>query len=112
MEAQKTASQEAKPPGSSSSRPRGGKYRRWKQRAAAMPAMSWKARLKMSLQANSSLAYSRYMQLATVKLDGAPSVRTVVFRCAMAGPATRLAAAPPARPLPQRRRAHSAPVPL
>jgi hypothetical protein len=41
----------------------------------------WKTLLQKSLQQNSSLPYSKYMQLATVRPDGKPANRTVVFRC-------------------------------
>ena len=36
--------------------------------------------LKSSLEANASLPYAKYVQLATVKADGRPANRTVVFR--------------------------------
>jgi pyridoxamine 5'-phosphate oxidase len=41
---------------------------------------SWKEKLFRSLEDNKSLAYSKYVQLATVKPDGRPANRTVVFR--------------------------------
>jgi hypothetical protein len=40
----------------------------------------WKARIKQSLVQNSSLVYAKYVQLATVRPDGTPACRTVVFR--------------------------------
>lgn len=40
----------------------------------------WRARLQQSLQQNASLAYSKYVQLATVRPNGRPANRTVVFR--------------------------------
>lgn len=40
----------------------------------------WSQLLKSSLEANASLPYSKYVQLATVKPDGRPANRTVVFR--------------------------------
>jgi PPOX class probable FMN-dependent enzyme len=40
----------------------------------------WRDRLDSALKGNRRDAYSRYLQLATVGLDGAPRCRTVVFR--------------------------------
>jgi pyridoxamine 5'-phosphate oxidase len=40
----------------------------------------WRARLQSSLAQNKSLVYSKYVQLATVRPDGTPACRTVVFR--------------------------------
>ncbi len=40
----------------------------------------WRSPLTLALQYNRSLAYSRYLQLATVRADGRPANRTVVFR--------------------------------
>lgn len=51
-----------------------------------MPA--WQAAITKSLKANKALAYSRYVQLATVRPDGRPANRTVVFRCDLAFAAT------------------------
>lgn len=47
-----------------------------------MSAAPWKQRLLSSLAKNRRLPNAKYIQLATVKLDGRPNVRTVVFRCA------------------------------
>eukprot|EP00877_Chromochloris_zofingiensis_P008741 jgi/Chrzof1/411/Cz01g14250.t1 len=46
------------------------------QRAAA----PWRQLLQQSLDSNKSLPYSKYLQLATVRTDGRPANRTVVFR--------------------------------
>ncbi|MEM6500525.1 MAG: Npun_F5749 family FMN-dependent PPOX-type flavoprotein [Cyanobacteria bacterium P01_C01_bin.89] len=40
----------------------------------------WRSPLSRALHRNRSLAYARYFQLATVRADGAPANRTVVFR--------------------------------
>lgn len=40
----------------------------------------WREPLARALHRNRSLAYSRYFQLATVRSDGRPANRTVVFR--------------------------------
>jgi hypothetical protein len=40
----------------------------------------WKALLQKSLALNSSLPQAKYLQLATVRPDGRPANRTVVFR--------------------------------
>jgi pyridoxamine 5'-phosphate oxidase len=40
----------------------------------------WRSPLARALEYNRSLPYSRYLQLATVGLDGRPRNRTVVFR--------------------------------
>ncbi len=40
----------------------------------------WRSPLARSLHRNRSLAYARYLQLATVRADGRPANRTVVFR--------------------------------
>ena len=50
----------------------------------------WSQMLKSSLEANASLPYAKYVQLATVKRDGRPSNRTVVFRGFMRGDETAL----------------------
>lgn len=52
--------------------------------ATAAATASWKARLQGALAKNRSLANARYVQLATVRPDGRPANRTVVFRCAAA----------------------------
>ncbi|KAJ3329225.1 hypothetical protein HDU76_008356 [Blyttiomyces sp. JEL0837] len=46
--------------------------------AVSIPA--WKSRLEASIQANKSVPQSSYVQLATVRPDGRPSNRTIVFR--------------------------------
>lgn len=40
----------------------------------------WRSPLVRALHRNRSLIYARYLQLATVRLDGRPANRTVVFR--------------------------------
>jgi pyridoxamine 5'-phosphate oxidase len=40
----------------------------------------WRSPLARALHRNRSLIYARYLQLATVRLDGRPANRTVVFR--------------------------------
>jgi hypothetical protein len=40
----------------------------------------WREPLARALHRNRSLAYSRYLQLATVRNNGRPANRTVVFR--------------------------------
>lgn len=40
----------------------------------------WRSPLARALHLNRSLAYARYLQLATVRPDGRPANRTVVFR--------------------------------
>ncbi len=40
----------------------------------------WRSPLQRALHRNRSLAYARYLQLATVRPDGRPANRTVVFR--------------------------------
>ncbi|MBE9092810.1 Npun_F5749 family FMN-dependent PPOX-type flavoprotein [Tychonema sp. LEGE 07203] len=40
----------------------------------------WREPLARSLHRNRSLAFARYLQLATVRTDGRPANRTVVFR--------------------------------
>lgn len=40
----------------------------------------WRSPLARALHRNRSLAYARYFQLATVREDGSPANRTVVFR--------------------------------
>jgi pyridoxamine 5'-phosphate oxidase len=41
---------------------------------------SWRSPLARALHKNRSLPYARYFQLATVRADGLPANRTVVFR--------------------------------
>ena len=50
--------------------------------AAAAP---WRAALDRALAANAALRHAIYMQVATVRPDGRPACRTVVFRGFMAG---------------------------
>lgn len=45
-----------------------------------MPLPPWRSALARALHRNRSLAYARYAQLATVRVDGRPANRTVVFR--------------------------------
>lgn len=45
-----------------------------------MPLAPWRPSLARALHRNRSCAYSRYLQMATVKPDGRPANRTVVFR--------------------------------
>ena len=40
----------------------------------------WRSPLSRALHRNRSVPFARYLQLATVKLDGTPANRTVVFR--------------------------------
>ncbi len=45
-----------------------------------MSLAPWRSLLARALNLNSSLAYARYLQLATVRADGHPANRTLVFR--------------------------------
>jgi len=45
-----------------------------------MSPAPWKTLLKTALQRNRSLRHSKYIQVATVRPDGRPANRTVVFR--------------------------------
>jgi len=45
-----------------------------------MTLAPWRSPLARALHRNRSLAYARYLQLATVRADGRPANRTVVFR--------------------------------
>lgn len=45
-----------------------------------MSLASWRSPLARALDRNRSLVYARYVQLATVRTDGRPANRTVVFR--------------------------------
>jgi pyridoxamine 5'-phosphate oxidase len=45
-----------------------------------MPQTPWRASLVLALYRNRDAAQSRFMQLATVRADGCPANRTVVFR--------------------------------
>jgi hypothetical protein len=49
------------------------------QEQGAMAA-AWRSALSKSLEANKAVPYRKFMQLGTVRTDGRPSVRTVVFR--------------------------------
>jgi PPOX class probable FMN-dependent enzyme len=46
----------------------------------AIPLAPWRSPLARALHRNRSLVYARYLQLATVRSDGSPAIRTVVFR--------------------------------
>ncbi|MEB3359251.1 MAG: Npun_F5749 family FMN-dependent PPOX-type flavoprotein [Synechococcales bacterium] len=45
-----------------------------------MSLAPWRTPLSRAIHRNRSLPYARYFQLATVRLDGRPANRTVVFR--------------------------------
>jgi hypothetical protein len=45
---------------------------------------TWRSKMAKSLQKNKRLAYSRYVQLATVRRDGRPANRTGVY-CGLLG---------------------------
>ena len=45
-----------------------------------MPLAPWRSPLARALHRNRSLVYARYVQLATVRSDGRPANRTIVFR--------------------------------
>ena len=45
-----------------------------------MSIAPWRSPLARALHLNCSLAYARYLQLATVRADGRPANRTLVFR--------------------------------
>jgi PPOX class probable FMN-dependent enzyme len=45
-----------------------------------MPEPLWRASLLLALHRNRHVAQARYLQLATVRADGRPANRTVVFR--------------------------------
>ncbi|MFB2977512.1 Npun_F5749 family FMN-dependent PPOX-type flavoprotein [Microseira sp. BLCC-F43] len=45
-----------------------------------MTLASWRSPLSRALHLNRSLVYARYLQLATVRADGRPANRTIVFR--------------------------------
>ncbi len=47
---------------------------------AATAAAPWKEVLQKALKKNSNCRHSRYVQLATVRPDGRPANRTVVYR--------------------------------
>ncbi|HEY9696481.1 MAG TPA: Npun_F5749 family FMN-dependent PPOX-type flavoprotein [Trichocoleus sp.] len=52
-------------------------FYRWMVFMALAP---WRSKLTGVLHRNRSLVYARYLQLATVRLDGRPANRTLVFR--------------------------------
>lgn len=45
-----------------------------------MPLAPWRSAIAHALHRNRSLVYARYLQLATVRANGHPANRTVVFR--------------------------------
>ncbi|HAZ43262.1 MAG TPA: pyridoxamine 5'-phosphate oxidase [Cyanobacteria bacterium UBA11369] len=45
-----------------------------------MTLAAWRSPLSRALHRNRSLVYARYLQLATVRADGRPANRTIVFR--------------------------------
>jgi pyridoxamine 5'-phosphate oxidase len=45
-----------------------------------MTLAPWRSALARALHRNRALVYARYFQLATVRADGRPANRTVVFR--------------------------------
>lgn len=45
-----------------------------------MPLAPWRSLLARALHKNRKLPYARYFQLATIRTDGRPANRTVVFR--------------------------------
>lgn len=47
-----------------------------------MASVLWRTLLNASLAANTKLPEAHFMQLATIKLDGRPANRTVLFRLA------------------------------
>ena len=49
-------------------------------RPLTMTLAPWRSPLSHALHRNRSLVYARYLQLATVRADGRPANRTVVFR--------------------------------
>jgi len=50
-------------------------------RTTALPAPpAWHAAIARALERGSSVPSSRYLQIATVRPDGRPTVRSVVFR--------------------------------
>ncbi len=50
------------------------------QRNLIMSLAPWRSAIAHALHRNRSLVYARYLQLATVKANGRPANRTVVFR--------------------------------
>ncbi|QIR38472.1 pyridoxamine 5'-phosphate oxidase [Tolypothrix sp. PCC 7910] len=45
-----------------------------------MSLAPWRSAIALALNENSNLAYARYLQLATVRVNGLPANRTLVFR--------------------------------
>lgn len=50
------------------------------QQNLIMSLAPWRSAIAYALHRNRSLVYARYLQLATVRVDGRPANRTVVFR--------------------------------
>ncbi len=55
------------------------------QAAVRSPAAPWREVLQRALQANQACRHSRYVQLATVRPDGRPANRTIVYRGQLEG---------------------------
>ncbi|KAI7839106.1 hypothetical protein COHA_007111 [Chlorella ohadii] len=55
------------------------------QAAVRAPAAPWREVLQRALQANQACRHSRYVQLATVRPDGRPANRTIVYRGQLEG---------------------------
>lgn len=55
------------------------------QAAARAPAAPWREVLQRALKANEACRHSRYVQLATVRPDGRPANRTIVYRGQLEG---------------------------
>lgn len=55
------------------------------QAAVRAPAAPWRAVLQRALKANEACRHSRYVQLATVRPDGRPANRTIVYRGQLEG---------------------------
>lgn len=51
-----------------------------KATAASLAPPAWHAAIARALERGSSTPTSRYLQIATVRPDGRPAVRSVVFR--------------------------------
>lgn len=39
--------------------------------------------IDLAMASNRKLPYAKYLQIATIKTNGRPTARTVVFRCAL-----------------------------
>ena len=61
-------------------RPGAGMVHRNSEDESDMPDTLWRASLVLALYRNRHVAQSRYLQLATIRADGRPANRTVVFR--------------------------------